>query len=361
MSKGKMRKIGVFTMPVVVLLAVAATGANHALAAAEGVTLADFAWLAGQWAGGQESGRAGEEIWTEPRAGVMMGMFRLVKADKTLVLEFLSLRETPEAIELRVRHFSPALEPWEHGQPLILKLTEYNGTEAVFENPVHNHPKRSVIQRTGPDSFVGWSEIIRDNGETETIRIALQRVPADTQDAGGPAPSERQSEQRMIRKQVVVSAPLAEIWRAWTTEEGLTSFFGPRAHIEPVVGGPFEIYFDPSQPYGLRGSEGCKIHSLVPMKLLAFQWSTPPSLPVLRQLRTLVFVRFKEQSTGQTRVEVTHMGWGAGEQWDKAYEYFTQGWDAVLGNLRYRFAVGPVKWPGRFIRAEQQAVRQEQE
>ena len=42
---------------------------------------------------------------------------------------------------------------------------------------------------------------------------------------------------------------------------------------------------------------------------------------------------------------LTHDGWGEGDEWDKAFEYFTEAWiDVVLPRLEYRFRVGPVDW-----------------
>ncbi len=95
------------------------------------------------------------------------------------------------------------------------------------------------------------------------------------------------------------------------------------------------------------------MHTVVPMKLLAFEWNQPPSIPTLRDVHTLVFLRFEELAPNQVRVVMTHTGWGVGEEWDKAYAYFDHAWDAVLGNLRYRFTVGPVDWPGGTFRVAQ--------
>jgi uncharacterized protein YndB with AHSA1/START domain len=163
---------------------------------------------------------------------------------------------------------------------------------------------------------------------------------------------------RTLRKEVTVAAPVAEVWRAWTTTEGVTTFFGPEAEVEARLGGPFEIYFFPAAPAGLRGSEGCKVHSLVPMQLLVFEWNAPPPIPAIRNsgLHTLVTIRLQEDGPNRTRVEMTQTGWGVGEDWDKTYAYFDKAWDSVLSNLEHRFRVGPVKWPGHFIRAGQQAA-----
>jgi hypothetical protein len=79
---------------------------------------------------------------------------------------------------------------------------------------------------------------------------------------------------------------------------------------------------------------------------------------VLRDLQTQVFLRFDEPAPGEVQVELTHTGWGVGEDWDKAYNYFDRAWDAVLGNLKYRFAVGPVDWPDGVFRAAKIESRQ---
>ncbi|MEO8346768.1 MAG: SRPBCC domain-containing protein, partial [Betaproteobacteria bacterium] len=55
----------------------------------------------------------------------------------------------------------------------------------------------------------------------------------------------------------VINAPLAEVWKAWTTAEGIESFFAVKAaKVEPVPGGAFELWFGVNNPEGSRGSEG---------------------------------------------------------------------------------------------------------
>ena len=39
--------------------------------------------------------------------------------------------------------------------------------------------------------------------------------------------------ERSIDKSIVVPATLDQTWDAWTTREGITSFFAPDAKIEP--------------------------------------------------------------------------------------------------------------------------------
>ena len=213
---------------------------------------------------------------------------------------------------------------------------------------------RAVFRFPDADSFVSQTERKTENGwERFTLEspFAREKQSAPTATAAG------EPWQRSLRKQITVAAPLAEVWNAWTTTDGVTGFFGPAAKIEARVGGPYEVYFAPGQPEGLRGSEGCKVHSLAPMKLLAFEWNAPPTIPAIRDsgVHTLVYVELEGVGPGLTRVRMTHTGWGVGAEWDKTYAYFDRAWDAVLSNLNYRFTVGRVEWPGTFVRAEQQS------
>jgi len=138
-------------------------------------TLAEFSWLAGRWRG--TLGKSNTEvIYSQPEAGTMMGMFRLMEGERTNLLEFFSLRETPEGLEMRLRHFSPSLELGEKDDAITLRLATYDGTEAVFENPVHTRPKQTIISRTGDNSYVVRSEVIGETGETRWIEVTWQRV-----------------------------------------------------------------------------------------------------------------------------------------------------------------------------------------
>jgi len=93
---------------------------------------------------------------------------------------------------------------------------------------------------------------------------------------------------RIIFKTAMVKAPLSDVWKAWTTTEGVKSFFAPEALVEAVPGGLFEIYFNKDAPAGSRGSEGCRVLSVEPMRSFAFDWNAPPSMPAVRAQRTNV-------------------------------------------------------------------------
>ena len=150
--------------------------------------------------------------------------------------------------------------------------------------------------------------------------------------------------ERAIEKQVEIAATLDQAWEAWTTREGIVSFFAPDAVIEPRVGGAFHIHIDPAAPAGSKGADDMRYLALQPKKMLSFDWNAPPHLPAARAQRTLVIVRFEPLGEKLTRVTLHHTAWGDGGEWDQAYAYFDRAWGNVLGNLKKRFDSGPQDW-----------------
>ncbi len=157
-------------------------------------------------------------------------------------------------------------------------------------------------------------------------------------------PSASAAAERAIDKEVVVAATPEQVWTAWTTRDGIVSFFAPDANVDARVGGPFEIFINPFAEPGMRGADGMRFMALQRPTMLSFDWNAPPNLPEARAQRTFVVVRMQPIADGQTRVTLHHTGWGDGGEWDKAYGYFDRAWNNVLGNLKKRFESGPIDW-----------------
>jgi uncharacterized protein YndB with AHSA1/START domain len=153
-----------------------------------------------------------------------------------------------------------------------------------------------------------------------------------------------QAAERAVDKEVVIDATLDQAWDAWTTREGIVSFFAPDAKIEPRVGGAFQIYFNPLAESGMKGADDTRFMALQPKKMISYDWNAPPHLPDARKQRTFVIVRFEPVSEKQTRVSLHHVGWGDGDEWHKAFAYFDRAWGNVLGSLKKRFESGPQDW-----------------
>jgi Domain of unknown function (DUF6265) len=75
-------------------------------------SIAAMTWLAGAWTGAGLGGE-NEEVWSEPRHGVMMGMYRMLKDGKPVFYELLTLSEVEGSLEIRLKHFDAKLRGWE--------------------------------------------------------------------------------------------------------------------------------------------------------------------------------------------------------------------------------------------------------
>ncbi len=153
-----------------------------------------------------------------------------------------------------------------------------------------------------------------------------------------------------LLKEVIVNAPREAVWQAWTTPQGLQSFFARNVNMELRPGGPFEMLFDHEAEEGLRGSEGCMVLSFVEEEMLSFTWNAPSEFMMERSDHTVVVLQFAQVDVDRTRVTLRHDGWkwkgpraGQKGRWGEVRDYFDDEWDRVLKDLQKRFDEGP-RW-----------------
>lgn len=138
----------------------------------------------------------------------------------------------------------------------------------------------------------------------------------------------------------VVNAPIDEVWRAWSTSEGLSAALGgPTTRVECVVGGAFEILWNDQAPEGERGSEGCTVLSYVPRRMISFTWNAPPQFAHARQRHSHVVVELRAVTDSTTEITLTNLGFDAlaaafpenAEEYRQVRAYFAVAWPKVLG------------------------------
>jgi hypothetical protein len=110
-------------------------------------TIADVAWLQGYWEG-EGMGGSVEDIWMPPRAGVMLGAFRLVKKDGApgSFYEIFAIEEFEGSLRFVAKHFHPDWIGWEEkDKALRLRLTAKTPTDLAFGGV--------VFRREGADAL----------------------------------------------------------------------------------------------------------------------------------------------------------------------------------------------------------------
>lgn len=146
--------------------------------------------------------------------------------------------------------------------------------------------------------------------------------------------------QRVLQQQAVVNAPLGDVWRAFTTSEGLRSFVAPVAQIDFRLGGIWEASYNPEAKIGDPGNIRNEIIAYEPMKMMAVRIvNTPPNFPhpeVAKAVWTVL--DFDDLGFGRTRVTASMVGWKNGPEWDQIYNFFERGNEQVFAKLQKRFS-----------------------
>lgn len=168
------------------------------------------------------------------------------------------------------------------------------------------------------------------------LMVLISLVPARFACSQG-ASSKAAAPPKQFVIEIEVPAPVSEVWRAFSTSEGLSTWLFPNATVDLKPGGDWTVHF----PGG--GSGGGTIVSFVPEKELVIAALSPEKFPTVRTERTRAVFDFEPRGNA-TVVRLTQSGWKSGEEWTKAYEYLVAGNAQLMATLHKRFAEGPVDW-----------------
>ena len=158
------RPLAVATVTLVALLAIAALAAP-----AQRPSLADLAWLEGEWTRATSSGTAIERWRSVPGGGLVgEGAFQRGDGGAEIQTEALLL------VEMGGEIFYVA-KPRENTYPVAFRLASLENGTAVFENPTHDFPQRIIYRRSGPDSMTAAIEGPGDGGQPQRIEFSFVR------------------------------------------------------------------------------------------------------------------------------------------------------------------------------------------
>jgi uncharacterized protein YndB with AHSA1/START domain len=138
--------------------------------------------------------------------------------------------------------------------------------------------------------------------------------------------------------EVNVPGSVDEVWRCFSTREGMITWITPDAQVEMHPGGVWLAKYPGLLPGGGR------IVSFEPEQFLALHAMAPEEFPTVRREGTTAVFTFIAVDEHHTTVHLSQVGWKSGEEWDRAYEHLSRGNVILLTQLRDRFLHGPVNW-----------------
>ncbi len=125
--------------------------------------------LEGMWLMKTNKGFIGEE-WMKMNEHYLQNRGFMVKGDDTIITETVGLRNNNEGI-----FYTSTVEDQNNKQPVSFKLTSAENNVFVFENPLHNFPKRITYHLLNKDSLHAWIDGGKDN-PNKKLSFAYYRV-----------------------------------------------------------------------------------------------------------------------------------------------------------------------------------------
>lgn len=131
-------------------------------------SIENVSWIAGHWKG-EMFGGVGEEVWSKPFGGTMMGMYKLVSSDTVKFYELMILVEESNSLILKLKHFNSNLSGWEDQDEFVsFPLVKINENEVFFDG--------ITFQKQNDDTLVIFLVMKKNNGNPEEVEIVYNRV-----------------------------------------------------------------------------------------------------------------------------------------------------------------------------------------
>ncbi|MFX1514459.1 MAG: SRPBCC domain-containing protein [Promethearchaeota archaeon] len=125
----------------------------------------------------------------------------------------------------------------------------------------------------------------------------------------------------------------------FTVNRFLEMWLTTEANVEPVVGGKYELYWNPTDKEN-DSTIGCKITTIEKDKLISFEWKGPKEFKEFMNnadpLTHVVvsFIPHRENTESWTDVHLIHSGWRQTDDWEKARQMFERAWSDAFEELR---------------------------
>lgn len=142
-----------------------------------------------------------------------------------------------------------------------------------------------------------------------------------------------------ITTEGAVDAPVAEVWSAFATSEGLRSWMAPHADIDLRVDGLMRANYKPEGALGDGSTIVNKVLSFEPLRMLSMRVAkAPDDFPfpaAIQDMWTVIY--FDALADAKTALRVVSMGFTADEESQRMKAFFERGNAFTLKKLQEKF------------------------
>jgi uncharacterized protein YndB with AHSA1/START domain len=148
--------------------------------------------------------------------------------------------------------------------------------------------------------------------------------------------------ERTLTHEAVITAPVADVWNAFVTNEGFESWAVAHAEIDLRVGGEIRSHYDPNGRIGDDRTIVNQILAFEPQRMLSIRNTRAPAgfphADLFSQTWSVMYFEPDNGAADRTRVRIVGLGWGEGKEWDDLYAFFKAGNAQTLAKLQEKFA-----------------------
>ena len=153
--------------------------------------------------------------------------------------------------------------------------------------------------------------------------------------------SQARADSGPLVSEAIINAPVSEVWRLFTTKEGLEWWMVAHADIELRIGGLMRTHYDPKGTLGDPNTIVNQVLSFEPERMLSIKVYQPPAnFPhgeAVRNMWTVLY--FQPLEPGMTNVRVVGQGFGEDADSQELRERFRKDNAWTLEQLQKKF------WP----------------
>lgn len=149
------------------------------------------------------------------------------------------------------------------------------------------------------------------------------------------------ADQQQLVSEAIINAPVKEVWRLFTTKEGMESWMVAHAEIDLKVGGLMRTHYDPKGALGDPKTIVNQILTFEPERMFSIKvYQAPVDFPLpeaVKEMWTVIY--FQPLEPGMTNVRIVGLGFTDAPDSQKLKDFFRQGNGWTLEQLQKKF------WP----------------
>lgn len=145
---------------------------------------------------------------------------------------------------------------------------------------------------------------------------------------------ETDADDLVLIQEVIINAPVDDVWQAYTTSEGWTAWVAPRAEVDLRLGGTILTSYEGE--IGGAATNRLEIVNYVPRRLLSLKPDYSPNWPDVMKNdgdRLINVVVFETQSDEVTIVKSYGIGYKDAPEYDELMGFFIQANESLYANL----------------------------